>query len=147
MFSFLKNETKKLTRFFFNPAFLYITLVGNTVLFTLTTIVYFVERNTNPTIKNYFDSLWWGIATITTIGYGDVIPHTVIGRLCGMVLMISGPVLFITSTSVLVTLWLKQEVEREITPLQRGIQKEEKEQIRLEKMIEEIKEKLDKLSG
>lgn len=147
MFSFFKNETKKLTRFFFNPAFLYITIIGNTVLFTLTTIVYFVERNTNPTIKNYFDSLWWGIATITTIGYGDVIPHTMIGRICGIFLMISGPLLFITSTSVLVTLWLKDEVEREISPLQRGIQKEEREQARLEKMMEEIKEKLEKLSG
>ncbi len=34
--------------------------------------------------------LWWAIVTITTVGYGDVVPRTVPGRLVGVCLMISG---------------------------------------------------------
>lgn len=39
---------------------------------------------------NYGDGLWWGIVTLTTVGYGDLVPETVVGRLTGAVLMISG---------------------------------------------------------
>jgi voltage-gated potassium channel len=39
---------------------------------------------------NYGDGLWWGIVTLTTVGYGDLVPVTVIGRLTAAVLMISG---------------------------------------------------------
>ncbi len=37
-----------------------------------------------------FISLYWTIATITTIGYGDVVPHTVVGRIFSITIMISG---------------------------------------------------------
>jgi len=37
-----------------------------------------------------FISLYWTIATITTIGYGDVVPHTVGGRIFSITIMISG---------------------------------------------------------
>jgi voltage-gated potassium channel len=39
---------------------------------------------------NYGDALWWGIVTMTTTGYGDIIPDTTAGRLAGSVLMLSG---------------------------------------------------------
>jgi voltage-gated potassium channel len=39
---------------------------------------------------NYGDALWWGIVTMTTTGYGDIIPDTTAGRLAGAVLMLSG---------------------------------------------------------
>ncbi len=39
---------------------------------------------------NLSSSLYWTIATITTVGYGDVVPHTVGGRIFGIIIMVSG---------------------------------------------------------
>lgn len=39
---------------------------------------------------SFGDSLWWGIVTMTTTGYGDIVPDTVEGRITGAVLMVSG---------------------------------------------------------
>ena len=39
---------------------------------------------------NFGDALWWGIVTMTTTGYGDIVPDTTIGRLSGTVLMLAG---------------------------------------------------------
>ena len=55
--------------------------------------IWFVERNKNPNINQSFIqgtgmSLWWSHVTITTTGYGDIAPVTVIGRLVASAWMI-----------------------------------------------------------
>jgi len=41
-------------------------------------------------LHSFFDAIWWSTSTITTVGYGDVYPITVVGRLVGMVTMVVG---------------------------------------------------------
>ena len=41
-------------------------------------------------IHSFGDAIWWSSATITTVGYGDVAPITVVGRLIGVVTMVVG---------------------------------------------------------
>jgi voltage-gated potassium channel len=53
-------------------------------------LAYTAERATNPEFANYGDSLWWGIVTLTTVGYGDIVPETTKGRVAGVFLMITG---------------------------------------------------------
>lgn len=49
-----------------------------------------LEVDKNEKVTSYFDALWWSSATITTVGYGDVAPVTMPGRLIGMVTMVVG---------------------------------------------------------
>lgn len=54
--------------------------------------VYLVERGSNEAYKNYFDSIWYTVVTLTTTGYGDKFPTTFWGRMGGIFLMCSGVV-------------------------------------------------------
>jgi voltage-gated potassium channel len=45
-------------------------------------------------ITNYFDGIWWAVTTITSVGYGDMVPVTVLGKIMGMVLQVSGVLAF-----------------------------------------------------
>lgn len=49
-----------------------------------------VEHKVNPEFHTIGDALWWGIVTLTTVGYGDVVPITTGGRLAGVLIMLTG---------------------------------------------------------
>jgi voltage-gated potassium channel len=49
--------------------------------------VFHIERGLNPNIQNLGDGFWFIMQTITTAGYGDVVPHTGTGRVIGLMAM------------------------------------------------------------
>jgi voltage-gated potassium channel len=51
---------------------------------------YEAEHATNPGFATIGDALWWGVVTLTTVGYGDIVPHTTAGRLAGVAIMFTG---------------------------------------------------------
>jgi voltage-gated potassium channel len=53
-------------------------------------VAYEVEKPVNDQFANFGDSFFWAIVTITTVGYGDIVPITAIGRLMAIMLMFSG---------------------------------------------------------
>ena len=56
-------------------------------------------------------SLWWAVQTVTTVGYGDVVPHATIGRAIGTVVMLSG-IGFIAVITAAVTAALIEQARR-----------------------------------
>ena len=72
--------------------FLVVYAIGLVLL--ITTFVMSAERGHNPELDSFPDALWWSIATVTTVGYGDVVPVTQVGRAFAYVLMIGGIGLF-----------------------------------------------------
>jgi voltage-gated potassium channel len=58
------------------------------VVFSLS--AYEAEHPTNPGFATFGDALWWGIVTLTTVGYGDIVPKTTAGRLSGVAIMFTG---------------------------------------------------------
>lgn len=48
------------------------------------------EYGINENVHSFFDSIWWAMVTITTIGYGDIAPVTTGGRVVAMLLMMLG---------------------------------------------------------
>lgn len=64
--------------------------------------IYFAERDVVGTaIRSPFDALWWGISTMTTVGYGDVVPQTAEGRIAASALMLLGIGLFSAVTAII----------------------------------------------
>jgi voltage-gated potassium channel len=53
-------------------------------------VAYHAEHPTNPEFATVGDALWWGIVTLTTVGYGDIVPKTPTGRWAGVMIMITG---------------------------------------------------------
>lgn len=132
-------------RAFLHPAFFYLVIIGNGILVAATLVVYQLEKGVNPHMTSYFDSLWWGVTTITTVGFGDTVPITAPGRWIGIGLMYTGTVLFISFTGMLVTHWLREEVEKELTPLEKEMLQELKAQVQIEKSLRRIEERLERL--
>lgn len=61
------------------------------VLFSSATIAHWLEAETQPQFFGSIpSSLWWAVVTLTTTGYGDVVPQSPVGRLLGGVVMIAG---------------------------------------------------------
>ncbi|HME02990.1 MAG TPA: potassium channel family protein [Solirubrobacteraceae bacterium] len=50
-------------------------------------LMHFTDEKTYPTIG---DGLWWAIQTVTTVGYGDLVPTSTVGRLVAALVMVVG---------------------------------------------------------
>src|SRR5437016_6974883 len=74
------------------------------VVFLASVAEHFLEREAQPaTFGNVPAALWWAAVTMTTVGYGDVVPVTPLGRLVAAMVMISGLGVFGLWTGILAT--------------------------------------------
>jgi voltage-gated potassium channel len=67
-----------------------VALVAGSVTFAGAVAAYYAEHPVNPEFATFGDSLWWAIVTLTTVGYGDIVPETTTGRLAAVMIMITG---------------------------------------------------------
>jgi voltage-gated potassium channel len=60
-------------------------------------------------VQSLGDALWWTVATLTTVGYGDVVPTTNVGRIAGAVLMAVAIAIFGWLTAALASLFVESD--------------------------------------
>lgn len=70
--------------------FITVLLAGMTLSIATLLIVQFESRSPDASITTGGDALWWGIVTMTTVGYGDFFPVTTAGRLTAAFVMFAG---------------------------------------------------------
>ena len=75
-----------------NVDFLLVYGVG--LVMIAATVVTSVEGGEGASIRSFPDALWWSMATITTVGYGDMVPISTVGRAMGYILMLGGIAFF-----------------------------------------------------
>lgn len=82
------------------------------LLLFASTIMYYVEHESQPDkFRSIPTAFWWGIETLTTVGYGDVCPVTPLGKMCAAVIAILGIGLFGLPTAIIASGFL-EEVQR-----------------------------------
>ena len=79
------------------------------LLLFASTIMYYVEHDAQPkAFRSIPAALWWGIETLTTVGYGDVAPITTLGKLCAALIAVLGIGLFGLPTAIIATGFMEE---------------------------------------
>jgi voltage-gated potassium channel len=80
-----------------------------TIVLVEGTVVYVLECDANPDFRNIPQAVYWAIVTITTVGYGDIAPVTVAGKMMASVIMLTGFAIIAVPTGIVTT-----EISREM---------------------------------
>ncbi len=94
---------------------LFITLTLLIVMLILAaSLMYYIEHEAQPDVFTSIPAtMWWAIATLTTVGYGDVYPVTGLGKLLGSFIAILGIGIFALPTGIIATSFERELAERE----------------------------------
>ena len=100
----------------------------------------------DPSINNLFDSLWFVISSITTVGYGDVLPYSTVGRIISLILLIVGVLIFSAITGALASYFNKKllnEGSEDLKEIKDKLDTNEKELKELKEEIARLNKKFD----
>jgi voltage-gated potassium channel len=85
----------------------FLLIYGIGLVIIAATIVASVEGGEGAYIQSFPDALWWAVVTITTVGYGDMVPVSAAGRAVAFVLMLGGIAFFSGVTANLASYLVK----------------------------------------
>ncbi|MTB64001.1 Ion channel protein [Streptococcus sp. zg-86] len=116
-----------------NTSGLYKILVLNfAAVMVASGVLTIVEKHT------FLNALWWSIVTMTTVGYGDIVPHTTIAKVIAIVLMLIGILTFGMVTAIITRFFVDSERDAKIDELSLKIAEQHLVLQRLEAKIDDL---------
>jgi voltage-gated potassium channel len=79
----------------------YATIVLFLVLIIGSFLFYVIEHGVNPNVPNYESAMWYAIVSMTTTGYGDIVPANLSGRILGVIFILTGMAYLSLATATL----------------------------------------------
>jgi len=128
----------------------YLLFAAAGIIVTGSFVIFSVEsQHPDSQINSMLDAVWWTVSTVTTVGYGDIVPVTETGKIIAIFFMFFGITLLAIFLSVLGTRFYKRRFEteeKEFTDYQKLILQRmddlEKNQEKLQKDLRDLVEKL-----
>lgn len=112
------------------------------VFLSVTVLSGILETYIDPTIGSLWKGIWWAWQTVTTVGYGDTVPHTVTGQVFAAILMLFGVGLFSLVSANLAAYFIERGQAQKKKKPERQVAKQLAE---LEQRLNEIQEHHKKL--
>lgn len=87
------------------------------VLFVASSIMFYLEQEAQPDrFSSIPATLWWGVTTLTTVGYGDMVPTTAAGKLVGAAIQLLGLGLVALPAGILASGFIEERHRQTRTP-------------------------------
>ena len=81
------------------------------VMLFMASLAMFLVEHQLTSARGLWDSVWWAMVTVTTVGYGDIVPKTVIGRLIAFGIMVAGLVLVSLITASIASVFVSRKIK------------------------------------
>ena len=94
----------------------------------------------DPSMNNLFDNLWFVVVSITTVGYGDITPNTIYGKVFSLALLVIGVFIFSAITGAISSYFMDNVLKEGTYHIHDLKEKVEKSDAEIEKMSSQLKE-------
>ena len=91
--------------------FIWLTIFFHSLVVGSAFCIRWLESDSNPMVEDIYTALYWAVSTVTTVGYGDVVPVTTYGKILAIGLMIAGPIFSAIYTALFASALLAPEIE------------------------------------
>lgn len=112
------------------------------ISFLLMLIAGFLISGIDPAFKTPLDGIWWAWVTVTTVGYGDLVPETQAGRLFGALLILMGIGLFSMLTASFSVFFIAQDEKELFKKESQNLRRIDRIEARLERIEQQLQQTL-----
>lgn len=106
------SNSRNLLRSFVRPSFIYLFFATMSLILLFSSLFYWFEIGENSKLQSGLDALYFSVATLTSVGFGDIAPVTQKGKILTIIMMLVGSAIYVSFTAVVATTILELDWEQ-----------------------------------